>query len=255
MKISIITPTEERAHYLKGLYGLLKRQTFSNWEWLIYDTSLRPFSIADERVRYFHDTNIVSVGEKRNRLAEKAKGDVIVHCDDDDYYAPQYLERVAKELKSCDFFNIDSWFSYQRTTEQFYYWDTNEESKSHFMVDPITEMQVREIDFGPYFGAKEEQINRKGKRGYGFSFAYLKKVWQACPFPDKDLAEDRTFYDDVDSKGFKIRSVADQKGIVVHVVHTSNMSKVYPQYRIPKFLVEPLFSDFFSYLKTVSDEN
>lgn len=55
------------------------------------------------------------IGEKRNRGCEAAKGEIIVHMDDDDYYAPDYISKAVKfllennadvtGLSSCYFYN------------------------------------------------------------------------------------------------------------------------------------------------------
>lgn len=39
-----------------------------------------------------------TVGEKRNRGCEAAKGEIIVHFDDDDYYAPDYISKSVAFL-------------------------------------------------------------------------------------------------------------------------------------------------------------
>lgn len=255
MKLSVITPTEDRPFFLKKLHTLLINQTHTDWEWLIYDTSLRPQTFSDKRIFYIHDPNIVSVGEKRNRLIEKATGAGIVHCDDDDFYAENYLETVQGALEDVDFFNIHCWLSYQLASRQFYYWDTEIEEETHFLVDPLTEMQVREIHFGPYFGSEKEHINTKGQKGYGFSYAYKKDVWQKNPFPDKDLGEDWDFYGAMEKNGFKVLSIKDEQALVVHILHSANLSRIYPQYRIPHFLLREKIPHFFDYLKNFEDEN
>lgn len=250
MKISIITPTHERRHYLQGAYQLIQNQTYTNWEWLIYDTSLRPTHFADARVIYMHDEAIVTIGEKRNRLKERASGDIVVHFDDDDYYAPTYLDMVLRELQKVSFFTVHSWFSYDSKTGQFYYWDTEELGEIRYFVSPISGSRIREVELGPYLEHQKIELNDKGRRGYGFSFAYTKEIAHKCFFRDLDLAEDRHFFDTVETQGFSIATLADQKGVVIHVIHNSNTSSEFPQYRIPQFLVAHLFPNFFPYAMT-----
>ena len=248
MLISVITPTSERARYLQGTYELLKEQSYTNWEWLVYDTSLRPTPFTDARVRYVHDEGIVSIGEKRNRLAKRAKGELIVHFDDDDFYAPTYLEHVIQHLHTADFFTISSWFSYDTKTCQFYYWNTEESAEVRYILSPMAGASVREINLGPYSEKQSNLLNAHAKTGYGFSFAYRREVLQKCHFDDIDFAEDHHFSQAIEAAGYSIDASADQQGIVVHVIHDSNTSTEYPQYRIPRFLVEPLLPRFFPYL-------
>jgi len=255
MKVSVITPTGDRENFLKGAYHVLKNQHYTNWEWLIYDTSLKPASFSDPRITYIYDEGIVSIGEKRNRLIEKASGDCIVHFDDDDYYAPTYLACVVQQLKHASFFTLHSWFSYDRKTRQFFYWDTEETGEIRYQISALTGHTLKEIELGPYMQCHKDQLNYKGKTGYGFSFSYTREVAKACVFEDIDLAEDRHFYESVEQKGFVVKTLADHKGEVIHVLHDSNTSIEYPQYRIPRFLVQDLFPTFFNYLAFVHEEN
>lgn len=249
MKISVITPTADRASYLQGAYHLLQEQTHPDWEWLIYDTSLHPTPFNDPRVTYIHDGGIVSIGEKRNRLIEKATGDVIVHFDDDDYYAPTYLTSVLQHLQRAAFFTVSSWFSYDTKTSQFFYWDTEEAGEIRYQVSALSGTRIREIELGPYMEAHKEQLNYRAKTGYGFSFAYHKEVWKGCRFRDIDLAEDRFFYEGIEVAGFPMDAAPDHEGKVIHVIHDTNTSAEYPQYRVPPFLVHPLFPAFLPYIR------
>lgn len=248
MKISIITPTEGREKYLTLLYQWLKAQHYQNWEWLIYDTSLDPLSFQDPKIRYFHSDETLSIGEKRNRLLQKATGEIIVHCDDDDYYAPTYLETVVKGLQEADFFKIHGWFNFHLNTQQIYYWASDHEGPTHFVVDTISGMRTREIEFGPFMATQGPKLMQKGQKGYGFSFAYRQEVARVCSFPDCDLGEDLHFFEAVEKKSFRIFSMPDEKGLVMHVVHDTNTSTAYPQYRVPLFLAKPLFPQFFASL-------
>lgn len=256
MKVSVITPTEERKGFLNLLHRCLCAQSHVDWEWLIYDTSFTPQPIEDPKIHYFHSDERITIGEKRNRLIHAAKGEVIVHCDDDDYYAPLYLETALKALEKADLFTIDAWFNYHLNTQQIYYWGAEQSVPTHFVVDPVTGMRTREIDFGPHLSCQGAKLVKKARNGYGFSYAYYKNVTEICPFPDLDLGEDQRFFESAEEKGFRSCSLADQKGLVMHVVHETNTSCIYPQYRVPRFLAEPLFPAFFAslpaYLSNIS---
>jgi glycosyltransferase involved in cell wall biosynthesis len=248
MKISFITPTADRPHFLQGLFSLVKRQTYPDWEWLVYDSSLRPQSFNDPRVIYIHDESIVSIGEKRNRLIERSTGEAVIHLDDDDYYAPHYGAFILEQLKQNDFFTTHSWFSFDMKTRQTYYWATDEIAPTQYMINALSGGRVREIDFGSNVESKITFLNEKGRVGYGFSYAYLKSVANKCRFKDKDFGEDRCFYSEVEAAGFSIGMEKDRIGRTVHVIHETNTSGEYPQYRIPHFLAEKHIPDFFEHI-------
>lgn len=253
MTISIITPTSERPHFLRGLHTLLQKQTYGNWEWHILDNSLRPLTFDDPRVHYTHTTEIVSIGEARNRLIEQTKGEIIVHCDDDDYYAPTYLAHMIDKLHAHAFFNLHSWFSYDMKTAQIYYWATDEEHRTQYILNEMTGSRIREIDLGPHMDNQKEKLNIKGRTGYGFSYAYRREVAEKCAFPDCDFGEDRHFYNAVEEAGYPILMEADHTGQAIHVIHDANTSSEYPQYRIPRFLIADKLAPFFTHMTRYED--
>jgi len=55
--------------------------------------------IADiEQVRYFKYLNKMKLGEKRNIMNSKCRGDIIVYMDDDDYYPPERVSHAVEML-------------------------------------------------------------------------------------------------------------------------------------------------------------
>ena len=57
---------------------------------------------ADPRIRYLRETPRAPVGAKRNRACMAARGAVIVHWDDDDWYAPWRLSYQVRALQNAD---------------------------------------------------------------------------------------------------------------------------------------------------------
>lgn len=43
------------------------------------------------------------------------------------------------------------------------------------------------------------------------------------------------------SKGYQLDHFADTKGLCLHILRTDNMSKSFPQYLLPDFMLEKLF--------------
>lgn len=72
----------------------------------------------DQRIKYSFDpttsstpgeNGVMSLGAKRNWLLEKVETELVAHFDDDDYYAPQYLEVMVTRLidNNADFVKLD----------------------------------------------------------------------------------------------------------------------------------------------------
>lgn len=243
MLLSLLTPTSERPLYLAHLYELILAQKGEeNWQWLICDDSLHPNpffeTLKDERVQYFYSSSAMNVGEKRELLAQKAQGEILVHLDDDDYYAPHYLHTVATRLQQYDFVSLSSWFCYASFNGQFFYWALSETLDSCFALNPVGEMVVVQDV------AKEDDL----KKRFGFCYAYRKEVVQKVSFEPLKLGEDLAFYNEVERQGFKIKQFADEEGIVIKIHHDMNLCRLFPQYRIPLFLAHKLFPEFKKHL-------
>lgn len=112
MKISVLTPTYNRASLLKNLYdSLIKNSQYGiKIEWLIQDdgsvddtkTVVEGFKENDNlEIKYFYQENqgkMVAI----NKLVDIATGDLIVDCDSDDYFthdAFKIIEQAYEKYK------------------------------------------------------------------------------------------------------------------------------------------------------------
>jgi len=71
-------------------------------EWIIIDDGTDKIEdlVKDiPQVRYFKYDTKMNLGKKRNLMHEKAKGDIIVYMDDDDYYPPDRVSHAVEVLQ------------------------------------------------------------------------------------------------------------------------------------------------------------
>jgi ADP-heptose:LPS heptosyltransferase/glycosyltransferase involved in cell wall biosynthesis/2-polyprenyl-3-methyl-5-hydroxy-6-metoxy-1,4-benzoquinol methylase len=163
--VSCIMPTCDRRAFVPAAIEYFLRQDYPNAELVIVDDGSDP--VADvipgsERIRYVRLPNRASVGAKRNIACEHARGDVIVHWDDDDWHAPHRLSYQVRALQqaradACGirtllFFEIDS----QRAWRYVF--------PSHF----------------PFWLS-------------GSTLCYTRAFWAANRFDDIDISEDARF--------------------------------------------------------------
>lgn len=107
--VSILTPTYERHAFLPYLARMIARQTcdLSRVEWVVVDDSASTQQHVFAkwggkllqrlmRVHYVHLPHKVPIGCKRNLTTTLARGDYMMHMDDDDYYAPNYVDTVLQ---------------------------------------------------------------------------------------------------------------------------------------------------------------
>lgn len=239
-KVSVIVPTYGRQHLFPLLYKCFINQSYNNCELLIFDDSTEPsdFFSGLSKVKYFHSNSRLSIGEKRNFLVNKSEGDVIAHFDDDDFYSPDYLKFMLSHLENADFVNLTGWFVYAVKQKEFGYWQTDRASALHYVFQ--TSRPIGLVKGGP----PDETFSL----GYGFNYIYRKSVWLGTKFPDRNHGEDyewvKNFGPDVIKK-----STIDDRGLALHIIHSNNTSRCFPQYRVPSFLVGQIFGDsIFDYI-------
>ena len=239
-KVSIITPTYNREQFLGQTYSYVRSQTYPDIEWLILDDSRTPSkifpAINTTDVRYEHTTQRLSIGEKRNRLVDRAKGSIIVNFDDDDFYAPTYVSTLVTALqeKLADLINLRAWFLYDVRNQFFGYWDLMiEQGGLHYQCgsEGVQPMQVPPSPPG----LKHTHL------GFGFGWAYYKHVWSSVRYQDRDWNEDGGFALTALNKNFKLAGIKDTNGVCLHIPHASNSSSCFPQYRLPDFMLPKYF--------------
>ena len=94
-------PTADRPELVEHAMRYFLRQDYPARELVVVDDGLERVERAvavDGRVRYAGLERPAVLGAKRNRACELARGEVIVHWDDDDWMAPDRLSRQVGAL-------------------------------------------------------------------------------------------------------------------------------------------------------------
>jgi glycosyltransferase involved in cell wall biosynthesis len=240
--VSIITPTFGREEFLAQSLRCVQEQTYPDIEWLVLDDSPEPSRLldrhADSRIRYEHTTGRLTIGEKRNRLIAAARGEFIAHFDDDDYYAPRFLDTMVASLdgNGADFANLCSWYVYDSRHDFFGFWNLRQITGLHYLCHAD---QLRLNNFT----AQNNSSLHDNFLGYGFTYVYRKKVWSATHFSAVNWGEDAPFAKAA-AANFRVLSIADQTALVLHVLHANSTSSCFPQYHLPTFLMQVLFDRY-----------
>lgn len=240
VKVSIVTPTHGRERFHARILACVRAQTFDNWEWLVLDDSPRPSTmlsqIDDPRVTYIrHEGGRLTIGEKRNRLAGRACGDILIHFDDDDWYAPGYVATVVDHLERnrLDCLNLRAWYLYDHRSRFFGYWDLMDKVGFHFCCGGD----------GISFGNLEAHDQIGNENGWGFGYAYRRRVWEAVRFPAQDQGEDGVFFGSAMER-FPTGYIRTGLGLALHEIHDGNTSTAFCQYRLPDFMIGMLFPGY-----------
>jgi glycosyltransferase involved in cell wall biosynthesis len=97
--ISCVMPTRGRPRFVAQSVAYFRRQTYPNRELVIVyeDDADLPAGIEGDDIRLVRTTQRV-IGAKRNVAAGAARGEIIAHWDDDDWYGRERLARQAAPI-------------------------------------------------------------------------------------------------------------------------------------------------------------
>src|SRR5437667_4656691 len=228
--VSVITPTRNRDTCLRKTLNHFRSQDYKNIEWRILDDSPHPtkflHNIDDTNVFYHHVCAGLTLGEKRNTLIEMARGEIIVQFDDDDYYGPCYVSSMATNLinMNADLINLRGWFLYDLRSKFFGYWDLMRKEGLHNCCDRTGVTPIM-------FNKKNNGGLVNNHLGFGFSYVFKRKVWEAIKFPNINWNEDGEFSLKARSQ-FKLNGVRDTTGSCLHFLHRVSTSRCFPQFQI-----------------------
>lgn len=190
--VSCIMPTRDRRPYLAHSIRCFLRQDYRNSELLIVDDGVdqvRDCVPEDRRIRYLRLDGKLSLGAKRNFACEHARGEIIVHWDDDDWYPPGRVRTQANALLT----NGADLCGNRRVL----YYNPNSDQAWEYRYDAP----------GPAWVG-------------GNTLAYRKSFWQRNRFPDVQVAEDSLFIWSTARK-----SVLDlEPTLCIAMVHVGNTS-------------------------------
>jgi len=105
--VSICTPTFNRRPFIQSAIDCFKNQSYpqDRMEWVIIDDGTD--KIEDiikasglNNIQYFSYDEKMTLGKKRNLMHSKAKGDIIVYMDDDDYYPAERVSHAVEKLQT-----------------------------------------------------------------------------------------------------------------------------------------------------------
>ena len=190
-KVSCIMPTANRQKYIPQSVYYFLNQSFRDAELVIVDDgheSVENLVTDHRRISYYYSAEpLGSIGLKRNFACEKAKGEIIVHWDDDDYYGYDWIKESvnALETSGADICGLNEIIFYSPIENK--YWTHKNDSSDR-----------------PYLA--------------GATMSYLKSFWRKHPFKNLQIGED---YDYVWNTGAKIFAHRYKDGFIA-TLHSAN---------------------------------
>lgn len=239
MLVSVTVPTWNREERLPALYATFAAQTWpGELELVVLDDSELPSpfftALRDERVRYLHVPGRTTIGAKRDRLLDLARGEVHVQFDDDDRYAPEYVARTLAHLGERDFFTYCTWHLLRESDGSVWYWDTRKLADLHYCVEgPAT--APRRVAMYDHLQSAERRASwlHRVQWGYGFKYAYRRAAARAVGFADLPHGSDYELVRGLIANGVALHCAPDPEGLAIHVMQPASTSRCFPQSRVP----------------------
>jgi glycosyltransferase involved in cell wall biosynthesis len=185
-------PTANRRRFIPTTLHLFLAQDYEDKELVIIDDGTDPINDlipkSHPNITYLREKpNRLSLGEKRNLGCEAARGDVILHWDDDDWYAPW---RISYQVASLQHSDLDIC-----GVNNMYFLDASRRSAWEY----VCRGDVRWLG--------------------GASLCYKKSTWTRTPFVKIDVGEDARF---VRCARYALVGALEDNRFLVVRVHSSN---------------------------------
>lgn len=103
--VTCVVATGGRPAFLAQAIRYYQRQRYSNRELIVVDDGSTPSAASippDPTIRYLRLTQRTALGTKLNLAIDQAQGEIIQKLDDDDYYAPDFLQEMVSALRWQD---------------------------------------------------------------------------------------------------------------------------------------------------------
>lgn len=208
--VSCIMPTANRQKYIPFALNHFLSQDYKNVELVIIDdgkNSIAPLLPDDPRIKYHYTEPLGTIGAKRNYACNMSEGEIIMHWDDDDWYASDWITRQVEYLYSsgADICGIEH---------------------IHFF-SPVTDTL--------WVGTAMNRNNPSNPDQWlsGATLAYWKSFWVTHPFKDLQTGEDDNF---ITKSGAKVFAHEYIDGFVA-ILHPRNTTVKYfenPRHKMPK---------------------
>jgi Glycosyl transferase family 2 len=195
--ISCIMPTADRRAFVPlGVRGFLA-QDWPNRELVIVDDGREPVGelvAGVPGVRYLRLAQRASIGAKRNLACVEARGELIAHWDDDDWYAPSRLSVQAAPIVAgrADMTGLENRFILQLPAGEF--WTTRRQLRQQMFAGDVI----------------------------GGTMVFRRALFTGgLRYPEANIAEDAAFLREAVRRGHRLVQL-DNPGLFVYVRHGRN---------------------------------
>lgn len=200
--VSCLMPTRGRPELALQSVAYFQRQDWPERELIVLDDDpndalarlLAPVMAADTRVRHVRCPVGETIGAKRNRGCELARGDIVIQWDDDDWFAPSRLRAGVAPIVAGQADITGLVTGTMLELESWRWWRVTPELHRRLFVHDV----------------------------HGGTLAFRREIWRAgTRYPNASLAEDAAFLRAAVGRGARLTRVPGD-GHFVYVRHGIN---------------------------------
>lgn len=217
--VSCILPTADRVGHALQALRCFDRQDYARRELVVVDdgadASLGEALAGRGEVRYLRPSARLTIGAKRNLACEAARGEIVVHFDDDDWSGPTRISRLVDLLLASG--------AELAGQQELYFYRPADRAAWLFVATAA----------------------RRADWLAGASLAYRKSLWRRHAFPERNNGEDWAFVRAAAAEA-PLAVLADPSVLVatIHAGNTCVKDVLAPMYRPrPAAEVEALLGD------------
>ncbi|MGE2689009.1 glycosyltransferase family 2 protein [Mycolicibacterium pulveris] len=196
--VTAIMPTRDRPDFAMQAVRYFCDQDYSNKEMVVLEDGTPTLAGRlpdDPRIRYIPTGQPSrSIGAMRNEACALARGEIVAHWDDDDWYGPQRLTRQAEAIRSGDADLTALRDSLMLDLTTWHFWRCQ------------PDLHRRIFYIGDVHGA---------------TMMYRRSIWEEAKFPDQSLAEDAIFLQQALDMGARLHAI-DADGLFIYIRHGAN---------------------------------
>jgi hypothetical protein len=193
--VSCIMATADRRAFVPQAIRYFQRQDYERRELLILDDgadAIDDLVPRDDRIRYIRLPARRTMGVKHNMACDEARGDIVLHWDDDDWMAPWRISYQAAQLRNKPVNTLSG-------LSHLLFWDPRARSAWEYVYPPADKPWVA-----------------------GGTFCYYRKFFEGRRFPDMNEGADTVFVWGLQDSS--VLALPDH-GFYVALVHQQNTSR------------------------------
>jgi glycosyltransferase involved in cell wall biosynthesis len=201
--VSCVMPTYNRRAFIPLALDGFRRQSYPNRELIVIDDGTDAVGdLLDYQpdVRYIHSRTRMTIGAKRNRACAEARGEFVVHWDDDDWYAADRIEKqVAPLLRGeADISGLENRYVLQLPHRRF--WTVDRKLHRSMFIGDV----------------------------HGGTLTFQRRIWNdGVHYPEVNLAEDAAFLRQALRRNHRLARL-ENSGTFVYLRHSSNAWRFEP---------------------------